>query len=583
MNDTPTDAPTPYTRKADTRAADLLVAELLTTAGFGDPYARVEQVRSLGRAVPSSLGVLVTGYDDCQQALRNPALVSNADMSFAPLLGAKWRDNRALSLLGDSLLFLEGDAHNRVRKLVAGAFTPTAVASWQPTIEAVVERLLEGVATRLRAGERVDLVEALARPLPIAVMAELLGLPHDDATRLRTMIGTIAEVFVGLGVDDERLATAHTLGEELDAYLRKALVAPDGTGVIGRIALDTNDVVSEDDRVALAFILLAAGFETTAMLVANALSLLLEAPQTWNALLADPVLANAVIEETLRMQAPAALTARVATTETTVAGLDVAAGTAVTLFLNGANRDPEKFDHAGTFDPQRYLAVGDSVATPPLSFGSGMHHCIGSLLARNEGIAVLRRLAMLGAAGELHVAEPIEWRPALALRGIETLVVARGPAAAPPTATASPQSQAAQVTHGLKRRFTTTALGARVGAGYAVSRVRRLVANDAKKTELADQFAAKSAAHAAEVLGDLKGVMMKTGQLLSFVGVGMPEVAQRSFAALQGDAPPMPEGAAEAAGSPLTACLPNGPARRLPLRRSDRCTGPGCTTDATLR
>lgn len=123
-----------------------------------------------------------------------------------PLLGERWHENRALKLLAESLLFLEGSAHNRVRKLVAGAFTPAAVAGWQPTIDAIAEQLLANVAARLEAGEEVDLVEALARPLPIAVMAELLGLPRSDAARLRSMIGAIADLNVGLVVGDAMAA-----------------------------------------------------------------------------------------------------------------------------------------------------------------------------------------------------------------------------------------------------------------------------------------------------------------------------------------------------------------------------------------
>jgi cytochrome P450 len=142
----------------DTIAADLIVAELVTTAGLADPYARLERLRNLGRAVPSTLGVVLTGYEDCQEALRNSTLLSDANATFEPLLGVQWRDNRALSLLANSMLFLEGGAHNRVRRLVASAFTPIAVASWQPTIEHIVEELLADVDQRLASGEMLILL-----------------------------------------------------------------------------------------------------------------------------------------------------------------------------------------------------------------------------------------------------------------------------------------------------------------------------------------------------------------------------------------------------------------------------------------
>jgi predicted unusual protein kinase regulating ubiquinone biosynthesis (AarF/ABC1/UbiB family)/cytochrome P450 len=551
-------------RATNTTAADLIVAELLTTAGFGDPYARLERMRALGRAVPSSIGLVVTGYDDCQQALRNSDLVSDANMSFAPLLGDAWRDNRALSLLANSLLFLEGPAHHRIRRMVAAAFTPAAVASWQPTIDVIAERLLHDVAARLKNGEHVDLVESLARPLPIAVMAELIGLPQDDAAHLRTLVGAIADLSVGLALTGEDLQRVHEYGVELDAYLRNALRVSPGTDnkhVIGRIALDSNTEVTEDDRVALAFILLAAGFETTAMLVANTIDLLMNNPEQWNALAVDPLLAGSVIEESLRLQAPAAFTARVSAVDTTIADQSVPAGTPISLMLSAANRDPNHFEAPAEFRANRYArtsspnAGGDGLAasSPPLSFGSGMHHCIGSVLARAEAQAVMQRLSILCSdIAELAQVGKPQWRPSLALRGIESLVVTRFDFDR--QVRSSDQREVIALTtmkvtnvvdDAKQRRRDRTALTMKVGGQFVSAKLRGAIGGKQRKKELAEQFAAESSAHAVAVMGDMKGVVMKLGQILSFVGVGMPEVAQRSLAALQSDAPPMPEGQAE--------------------------------------
>jgi cytochrome P450/predicted unusual protein kinase regulating ubiquinone biosynthesis (AarF/ABC1/UbiB family) len=561
----------------DTLAADLAVAELLTTAGLADPYARLERIRAIGRAVPSSLGLVVTGYDDCQHALRNSALVSDAEATFQPLLGETWRQNRSLKLLADSLLFLEGAAHNRVRRLVASAFTPAAVTSWQPTIDAVVNELLVDVAIRLQRGERVDLVASLARPLPIAIMAELIGLPRADATRLRTLVGTIAELGAGLVLDEEALRETHAVGVELDNYLRTALstdhatadaptradeaTMPNRSSVMGRIALDTNDAVSEDDRVSLAFILLAAGFETTAMLVANAISLLIDNPHEWTKLIHDPDYAQLTIEETLRLQAPAAFTARVAAEPTTVGGVSIAKGEGVTMFLAAANRDPEKFANASTFDPSRY--ADSKSATAPLSFGSGMHHCIGSVLARAEAVAVLRRIGVLGSPSHIALAEPVTWRPTAALRGVESLIVAAKRADAKNAvdssdapggselSIASPDATTTRVTNVITnartRRRATNDLMRGLISGFVGSKIRAVFARGARKQEIKEAFAAESSAKAVEVMGDLKGVTMKMGQMASFLGTTMPDVAKRSLVALQANAPAMAEGEAEAA------------------------------------
>jgi predicted unusual protein kinase regulating ubiquinone biosynthesis (AarF/ABC1/UbiB family)/cytochrome P450 len=560
-------------KPADTTAADLVVAELVTTAGLADPYARFERIRSLGRAVPSTLGVILTGYDDCQEALRNSALVSDADSTFAPLLGESWRDNRSLALLGDSLLFLEGREHHRVRKLVAAAFTPAAVAGWQMTIQHNADELLADVTSRLARGENVDLVAALARPLPVAVMAELLGLPHTNATHLQSMIGEVANLNFGLATNEDDLARGHEVGLALDAYLRNALgigntdaAQPTQQGLLGRIALDTNDAVSDDDRVSLAFILLAAGFETTAMLVANALHLLLESPAEWAALAANPDRASLVVEETLRLQAPAALTTRFTSAHTTVGDLEVEPETSIAMFLAAANRDPDKFTNPTVFDPSRYENLYENAdapkVTPPLSFGSGMHHCLGSILARSEAVAVLRRLAVLGDHDRLTVVQPVTWRPAVALRGVESLVVARTKPAAPTTPTTPTTSKpelvsgstarpdatlASNVVTGRARKRKANRLVRELVADYAASRVKTLFLRGERKQVARDAYAAESAAKAVEVMGDLKGVTMKMGQMASFLAPTMSDAAKRSLVALQSSAPPMAVGEAEAA------------------------------------
>jgi predicted unusual protein kinase regulating ubiquinone biosynthesis (AarF/ABC1/UbiB family)/cytochrome P450 len=562
----------------DTISADLVVAELVTTAGLADPYARFERIRSLGRAVPSTLGVVLTGYDDCQEALRNSALVSDANATFAPLIGPTWRENRALSLLADSLLFLEGPAHNRVRRLVAGAFTPAAVEGWQTTIQQIADNLLADVASRLARGENVDLVASLARPLPSAVMAELLGLPRVDATHLQTMIGEVANLNFGLAMSEDDLSRTHEVGLALDAYLRNALgigdalaetpasqagqpEQPEQPGVLGRIALDTNEAVSDDDRVSLAFILLAAGFETTSMLVANALHLLLESPSEWDALVASPDRTSLVVEETLRLQAPAALTTRFTSTHTIVGGRSVEPQTSIAMFLAAANRDPDKFTNPAVFDPSRYESAhnehsdvehGEQKTTPPLSFGSGMHHCLGSILARTEATAVLRRLAVLGDQDRLVVVQPVTWRPSLALRGIETLVIARTKSTTPatqPTAglVAESRTLATNVVSGRARRRKANRMRGGLVAGYVASRFKTLFLRGERKQDARDAYSAQAAAKAVEVMGDLKGVTMKMGQMASFLAPTMSDAAKRSLVALQSSAPPMAVGQAEAA------------------------------------
>jgi predicted unusual protein kinase regulating ubiquinone biosynthesis (AarF/ABC1/UbiB family) len=400
-------------------------------------------------------------------------------------------------------------------------------------------------------------------------MAELLGLPHADATNLQHMIAEVANLNIGLGLSDADFERTHQVGLELDAYLRTALGLTDGIdlgespslgsstqnpGVLGRIALDTSETITDDDRVSLAFILLAAGFETTAMLVANALHLLIEHPVEWKKLASDPDRSKQVIEEALRLQAPAAFTTRFVSTPTTVAGQALAPGTSVAMFLAAANRDPAKYANPAAFNPSRF---DDSNATPPLSFGSGMHHCLGSVLARSEAAAVLRRLDSLGRLETLSLVEPVSWRPSLALRGVETLIVRRSlsnPADAKALSLGSSKLSATNtgisptnVLVGKDRRRAHNKMRFSLVAGFLESRVKTVFMRGARKQEAREAYTAEAAAKAVEVMGDLKGVTMKLGQMASFLAPTMGDAAKRSLIALQSSAPAMAQGQAELA------------------------------------
>ena len=212
------------------------------------------------------------------------------------------------------------------------------------------------------------------------------------------------------------------------------------------------------------------------------------------------------------------------------------------MVLAAANRDPEKFANAQQFIPDRYADL--ATATPPLSFGSGMHHCIGSLLARREAIAVLRRLNMLGPVEQLALVATISWRPSVALRGVASLVIKHGKSVA---TTTPPAPTPHFVTDRKKRRKATNKLLTGVVAGIVGCKIRSAFARGERKQEIKQEFAAESAAKAVEVMGDLKGVTMKMGQMASFMGASMPDVAKRSLSALQSSAPAMPPGEAEAA------------------------------------
>jgi cytochrome P450 len=309
--------------------------------------------------------------------------------------------------------------HTRLRRLVTGAFTPKTIAGLEPWIREVTVRLL--AATDGATG--FDLIDALAFPLPIAVICQLLGVPAGDQAQFRAWGHDVAAT---LDPQTAAAAQADTRAAEvaLNGYLqdlvRQRRARPDDSILSALIAAeDEGDRLSSGEVVSLAFLLLVAGFETTVNLIGNGTVALLGDPASWGRLRDDPALVPAAIEEMLRYDSPVQLTSRVATEDVEVSGRVIAAGRPVIVFIGGANRDPEVFEQPDEFridrpDPGRHL-----------SFSLGLHHCLGSALARLEGRIAIEELTRRYPALEL-AARPAQ-RSLFVLRGFESIPVRARP------------------------------------------------------------------------------------------------------------------------------------------------------------
>jgi len=305
--------------------------------------------------------------------------------------------------------------HTRLRRLVSGAFTPRAIAGLEPWIRDLTVRLLAGAD----GTGGFDLIDALAFPLPIAVICYLLGVPAEDQAQFRAWG---EEVAATLEPQLAATAQAQTRAAEvaLTGYLRDLVrerrANPDDTILSALIAAEEEgDRLTSDELVSTALLLLIAGFETTVNLIGNGTVALLNDSGSWDRLRQDPALIPAAVEEMLRYDSPVQLTSRIATEDIEVGGRVIAAGRAVLVSIGGANRDPEVFEQPDEFridrpDPGRHL-----------SFSLGMHHCLGASLARLEARIAFEELTRRYPA--LELAAPPTRRSLLILRGYESVPV----------------------------------------------------------------------------------------------------------------------------------------------------------------
>lgn len=312
----------------------------------------------------------------------------------------------------DAMLDLEPPEHTRQRRLVSAAFTPRRVAALRAPVRRLAERLLDEAVD----GDRLELMSALAEPLPVAVIAELLGVPADDRHRLRPWSRDIVGLYE-LAYDDTAENRAVTAAAEFDAYLRTLIDdrrrRPGGDLLTGLVAAsDAGDRLTEDEVVATAVLLLNAGHEATVNALGNGVLALLRTPGSLERLRAQPALLSGAVDEMIRYDTPLSMFQRTAFADVEVAGRTVRAGERVGLLLGSANRDETAFAAADAFDVGR-------ADNPHVGFGGGIHYCVGAPLARlemHEAIsAVLDRFDRLEVAGE-----PVR-RPAFQFRGLTEL------------------------------------------------------------------------------------------------------------------------------------------------------------------
>ena len=319
-------------------------------------------------------------------------------------------------LINTHVLSTDGDDHRRLRRLVSKAFTPRMVEKLRPRIQEIADDLLDQMEPRGEA----DLVDSFAFPLPIIVIAELLGIPAEDRDRFRVWSNT----FVSPSLGEEALGVFLEHTREFLTYLtelfeqRRAEPRDDLVSALLQ-AEEQGDSLKENELFSMMILLIVAGHETTVSLIANSVLALLTHPEELERLQRDPSLVAAAIEELLRYDSPVERTiTRWAATDVELGGHTIRRGDFVIAVLGSANRDPERFPSADTLDLDR-----EDVRH--IGFGRGKHFCLGAPLARVEAEIALTTL--LRRLPGLRLAVPpdaLRYRPVPLFRSLASLPVA---------------------------------------------------------------------------------------------------------------------------------------------------------------
>jgi cytochrome P450 len=314
-----------------------------------------------------------------------------------------------------SMLFQDPPAHTRLRALVSKAFTPRAVERLAPRIRQIIDELLVVVAGR----GRFDVIEAFAGPLPVIVIAEMLGVDPADRHEFKRWSDWEAMSLNPLLTADQQ-ASATEANAELGAYLQRTIAArradPRDDLISALIAVEeAGDQLTDTEIVTMCELLLAAGNVTTTDLIGNGIWLLLRHPEQLQKLRDEPVLITNAVEEILRFESPVVQTARIPLSDIAIGGCPIHRGESVLASLAAANRDPEEYPEPDRFDITRR-------GVHHRSFGGGAHFCLGAPLARLE--AQLAIPAFLQHFSRIRLTdEPLQWRALPAFRGLARLWV----------------------------------------------------------------------------------------------------------------------------------------------------------------
>ncbi len=404
---------------APTTAGEQFLADVFSPEHRSDPYALYASMREQGPIFDAGNNLwFVFSHELANSLLRAKGTSSNEQngtffrqMAAVDERVAKYAEEEPI------MLFLDPPDHTRLRRLVSKAFTPRTVEKLVPRVQALTDELLDAVAGE----ETWNLIEHFAHPLPVQVICEMLGIPKADEALFSGWSNLLTQgLDPGVLRSEEDNLRIEAANDELIAYTADLLAqrrsAPADDLISELLAVrDGEDRLSEDELLKLVVLLLVAGHETTVNLIGNSIVALCRNPDQLDRWQGDPALTTSAVDELLRYDSPVQLGMRVLLEPTELGGVTVPAGDQVLTILGSANRDPAVFA-----DPDR-LDLGRENAARNLSFGGGIHHCLGMALARVEGQIALG--SVLERYDSIELAAEPEVRPRLVLRGYDNVIV----------------------------------------------------------------------------------------------------------------------------------------------------------------
>ena len=386
-----------------------------------DPYSYFGKLRDLDPVHWNSKyeAWVITNYEDISHIMRNPDLFSSAFWKddpkgpFPPIQP----DDKDLysfvtSIISKWVSQVDPPNHTRIRQAIQPYFTSNAVERWRPRVNEVINQLLKNI----EGSNHMDAMEDFARPLPVLIISSFMGISTRDATTVPKLANSLTMMFQTEKTRMKGLAQGmNDLVNEMEKEIRKREFSPTDDLLSIMVRAYQEHIYSREELVANAIFILFAGHETTINLICNGILAFINNPEQWKKLKSNPGLASKATEECLRYEAPVKRFQRLLTRDTEMRGKKLIKGDRVFAVLSSANRDPQKFVHPDIFDITRH-------PNPHISFGGGVHHCLGVSLARMEAqeafSALVRKLS------RLKLANPnLEYHPSFNIRSLKSLPI----------------------------------------------------------------------------------------------------------------------------------------------------------------
>ena len=401
----------------------------------GDPIGRLESSSDMSgfaetlRTKPvhkSITGILVSAdYQICSEVLKSPYWRTQPETNnfFERLYLGVIADSEKADPFLDSIIAKDGPEHTRIRRLIQPAFTHRVMQSWKSSAEEIAKDLV----SQIDGDSEIDFVEALANPLPLAMICEILGVPLEDREKFTRWGRTLAIVGLDLPRTVREMRELEAASDELTSYIayllseRKINPQDDLLSVLAN-AESEGDKLTDREIIATASFLLIAGFETTVNLLSVGTLVLLENRDQLRQVADNRDLVPNLVEEALRVVSPVQYTARTSDSDLELSdGTKVRRGQTIALIITGANRDPALFEKPNAF------LIGRENARRNIAFGYGAHHCIGAQLARLEAETLWRELLThFPNVESWQQSDTVKFRPGKTIRGLESMPMVLG-------------------------------------------------------------------------------------------------------------------------------------------------------------